>query len=210
MGGADAVLAKAKESYDEGEYRWVAQVVNHVVFAEPDNQEAKDLQADALEQLGYQAESGPWRNFYLTGAKELREGVKELPAPNTASPDTVRAMSPEMFFDYLGVRLDSAKAADVTAKLNIDLGDSGGHYLLELENGVLNHTADVQADDADATVTLTRNTLNNIFLRQTTLADAISAGEVSVEGDQAKLEDLVSSLDSFEFWFNIVTPNATN
>jgi alkyl sulfatase BDS1-like metallo-beta-lactamase superfamily hydrolase len=206
MGGADAVLAKAKESYDQGDYRWVAQVVNHVVFADPDNQEAKDLQADALEQLGYQAEAGPWRNFYLTAAKELREGVAELPTPNTVSPDTVRAMSPEMFFDYLGVRLDSTKAGDATAKLNIELGNPDGQYLLELENGVLNHTADARADDADATVTLTRDTLNDIILQQTTLADAISAGDVSVQGDQAKLEDLVSSLDSFEFWFDIVTP----
>jgi alkyl sulfatase BDS1-like metallo-beta-lactamase superfamily hydrolase len=206
MGGADAVLAKAKESYDQGDFRWVAQVVNHVVFADPDNQEAKDLQADALEQLGYQAEAGPWRNFYLTGAKELREGVAELPTPNTVSPDTVRAMSPEMFFDYLGVRLDSTKAGDATAKLNIELGNPDGQYLLELENGVLNHTADARADDADATVTLTRDTLNDIILQQTTLADAISAGDVSVQGDQAKLEDLVSSLDSFEFWFDIVTP----
>jgi alkyl sulfatase BDS1-like metallo-beta-lactamase superfamily hydrolase len=206
MGGADAVLAKAKESHDQGDYRWVAQVVNHVVFADPDNQEAKDLQADALEQLGYQAEAGPWRNFYLTGAKELREGVAELPTPNTVSPDTVRAMSPEMFFDYLGVRLDSTKAGDATAKLNIELGNPDGQYLLELENGVLNHTADARADDADATVTLTRDTLNDIILQQTTLADAISAGDVSVQGDQAKLEDLVSSLDSFEFWFDIVTP----
>jgi alkyl sulfatase BDS1-like metallo-beta-lactamase superfamily hydrolase len=119
-------------------------------------------------------------------------------------------MTPEMFFDYLGVRLDSAKAGDATAKLNIELGDPDGQYLLELENGVLNHTADVQADDADATVTLTRATLNDIILQQTTLADAISAGDVTVNGDQAKLEDLVSYLDSFEFWFNIVTPNATN
>src|SRR3546814_13573213 len=95
MGGADAVLAKARESYAKGEYRWVAEVVNHVVFAEPDNQDARNLQADALEQLGYQAESGPWRNFYLTGAKELREGVTQLPTPNTASPDIVRSMTPE-------------------------------------------------------------------------------------------------------------------
>jgi alkyl sulfatase BDS1-like metallo-beta-lactamase superfamily hydrolase len=210
MGGADAVLAKAKESFDKGDYRWVAQVVNHVVFADPDNQAAKDLQADALEQLGYQAESGPWRNFYLTGAKELREGVKELPTPNTASPDTVRAMSPEMFFDYLAIRLDSSKAADAAMTLNVDLGDQGGKYLLELENGVLNHTADARADDADATLTLSRNTLNDIILQQTTAAEAVSAGDIHVEGDQSKLEELVSYLDTFEFWFNIVTPNATN
>jgi alkyl sulfatase BDS1-like metallo-beta-lactamase superfamily hydrolase len=210
MGGADAVLAKAKESYEKGDYRWVAQVVNHVVFADPDNQEAKDLQADALEQLGYQAESGPWRNFYLTGAKELREGVKELPTPNTASPDTVRAMSPEMFFDYLAVRLDSAKAEDAAMTLNVDLGDQGGQYVLELENGVLNHTGGTRADDADATLTLSRSTLNDIILQQTTAADAVSAGDMQVEGDQSKLGELVSYLDTFEFWFSIVTPNATN
>ncbi len=81
MGGADALLAKAQESFDKGEYRWVAQVVNHLVFAEPDNEAARELQAQALEQLGYQAESGPWRNFYLTGAKELRDGVIDLAHP---------------------------------------------------------------------------------------------------------------------------------
>ena len=141
-------------------------MVNHVVFADPDNQAAKDLQADALEQLGYQAESGPWRNFYLTGAQELRDGVAELPTPNTASPDTVRAMSLDMFFDYLGVRLNGEKAGDAHITLNFDFGDPDGKYLVELENGVLNHTAGVQADDADATITLSRDTLNNIILRR--------------------------------------------
>jgi alkyl sulfatase BDS1-like metallo-beta-lactamase superfamily hydrolase len=136
--------------------------------------------------------------------------VKELPTPNTASPDTVRAMSPEMFFDYLGVRLDSAKATDAVMTLNVDLGDQSGQYVLELENGVLNHTAGVQADDADATLTLSRNTLNDIILQQTTAADAVSSGDMQVEGDQSKLEELVSYLDEFEFWFNIVTPKATN
>ena len=206
MGGADAVLARAKESYDKGEFRWVAEVVNHVVFADPDNQAAKSLQADALEQLGYQAESGPWRNFYLTGAKELREGVKRLPTPNTASPDTVRAMTPELFFDYLGVRLNPGRAGDAKAVVNFDLGDSGGKYLVELENGVLNHTADAQAQNADATVTLTRDTLNNIILGQTRLTDAIGSGAAKLDGSQAKLEEVVSYLDTFEFWFNIVTP----
>ena len=90
-GGADALLAKARRAYDEGNYRWVAQVVNHLVFADPDNQAARQLQAGALEQMGYQAESGPWRNFYLSGAKELRDGVLDLPAPKAVSPDTVRA-----------------------------------------------------------------------------------------------------------------------
>jgi alkyl sulfatase BDS1-like metallo-beta-lactamase superfamily hydrolase len=206
MGGADAVLQKAKESYDKGDYRWVAEVVNHVVFADPGNQAAKNLQADALEQLGYQAESGPWRNFYLTGAQELRNGVAELPTPNTASPDTVRSMTLDLFFDYLGVRLNAPKAGKAKAKLNFDFGDSGGPYLVELENGVLNHTAGRQAEDADATVTLSRDTLNGIILGETKLDDAIGSGEVKVTGCQAQREEVVSYLDTFEFWFNIVTP----
>jgi len=206
MGGANAVLSKARQSYARGEYRWVAQVVNHVVFADPSNQAAKALQADALEQLGYQAESGPWRNFYLTGAKELREGVKKLPTPNTASGDTVKAMTPEMFFDYLSVRVNRAKAANAHIVLNVDFGKPDGTYLLELESGVLNHTAGVQAQQADANVTMTRDTLNGIILGQTRMADAVKNGSAKVSGNQAKLDELVSYLDTFEFWFNIVTP----
>lgn len=183
----------------------MAQVVHHVVFADPNNQPAKNLEADALEQLGYQAESGPWRNFYLTGAQELRNGVAKLPTPNTASPDTVRAMSADLFFDYLGVCLNSEKAGNARAKLNFDFGKDG-KYFVELENGVLNHTANMKSNNADATITLSRDTLSNIILQQTEIDDAISSGAVKVSGDQAKLRDVVSSLDTFEFWFNIVTP----
>ncbi len=206
MGGADAVLTKAKQSYDQGDYRWVAQVVSHVVFADPNNKAARELEADALEQLGYQAESGPWRNFYLTGAQELREGIKQLPAASSASPDTVRAMSLDLFFDYMGVRLNGPKAGNAKIKLNFDFGSTGGKYLVELENGVLNHTANRQASDADATLTLSRDTLNNIILQQTTLADAIKSGDIKIVGNQAKLAELLTYLDSFNFWFNIVTP----
>jgi alkyl sulfatase BDS1-like metallo-beta-lactamase superfamily hydrolase len=205
MGGADEVLKKAKASYDKGEYRWVAQVVHHVVFADPSNQAAKDLEADALEQLGYQAESGPWRNFYLTGAQELRKGIAKLPTPDTASPDTVRAMSLDLFFDYLGVRLNSEKAGDTHARFNFDFGKDG-NYFVELENGVLNHTANMKVDDADATITLSRATLDDIVLRKTTLDDAVSSGAVKISGDQDKLHDVIADLDTFDFWFNIVTP----
>lgn len=206
MGGADAVIEKAKQSYEKGEYRWVAEVMNHVVFADPDNRAAKNFTADALEQMGYQAESGPWRNFYLTGAQELRNGVAKLPTPNTASPDTVRAMSLALFFDYLGVRLNSEKAGDAHITLNFDFGEPDGKYLVELENGVLNNTAGAQAEKPDATITLTRESLNNIALGVTTLDKAVADGNVKVAGDSAKLGRLVSMLDTFEFWFDIVTP----
>ncbi|RAU52266.1 MBL fold metallo-hydrolase [Pseudocitrobacter sp. RIT415] len=206
MGGVDAVMQKAKADYAQGHYRWVAQVTSKIVFANPDNQAARHLEADALEQLGYQAESGPWRNFYLTGAQELRNGVVKGPTPNTASPDTVRAMSPEMFFDYLAVHINGEKAANAKAIFNVDLGNDGGKYKLELENGVLNHTANVQADNADATMTLTRTTLNKIILQEETLKQAQTKGEVNITGDSAKLDQMLSYMDKFEFWFNIVTP----
>jgi alkyl sulfatase BDS1-like metallo-beta-lactamase superfamily hydrolase len=206
MGGVDALVSKAKDYYDKGEYRWVAEVVNHAVFADPSNQSAKNLQADALEQLGYQAESGPWRNFYLTGAKELREGVTQLPAPNTASPDTIRAMSLELFFDYLGMKLNGPKADGKQIVLNFDFTDVKQKYMVEMVHGVLNHTADTQASNADATITMARDTLNQIVLGQTTSDKAISDGDIKITGSQTKLDELLSYLDSFDFWFNIVTP----
>lgn len=206
MGGADAILQKAKTDFDQGNYRWVAQVVSKVVFADPNNQAARNLEADALEQLGYQAESGPWRNFYLTGAQELRNGVQKLPTPNTASPDTVRAMTPEMFFDYLAVHINGEKAGDAKSVFNIDLGSDGGKYKLELENGVLNHTANAEAKDADTTISLNRDTLNKIILKEVTLKQAQDSGDVKVTGDGAKLDQMLGYMDKFEFWFNIVTP----
>ncbi|KJK07896.1 hypothetical protein UB47_09640 [Pseudomonas sp. 5] len=206
MGGADAVLKKAKEYYDKGDFRWVAKVVNNVVFADPNNQAAKNMQADALEQLGYQAESGPWRNFYLTGAQELRNGVQKLPTPDTASPDTVKAMDLDLFFDYLAMRLKGPEVDGKHITLNLDFTDLKQKYTLEMVNGVLNHTEGMQSKDADATITLTRDTLNNLMLKQTTLKDAKGSGAIKVEGNEGKLEELMSYMDNFDFWFNIVTP----
>lgn len=206
MGGADNLLKKAKEYYDKGDYRFVAQVVNNLVFAEPNNQAAKNLQADALEQLGYQAESGPWRNFYLTGAKELREGIKKLPTPDTASPDTVRAMDMDLFLDYLAMRLDGPRADGKKIGINLDLTDLKKKYALEMENGVLNHTEGRVLKSPDTSLTLTRDTLNKIMLKQTTLKDAVASGSIKVQGNEGKLEELMSYMDNFEFWFPIVTP----
>ncbi|TKV09051.1 MBL fold metallo-hydrolase [Citrobacter sp. wls619] len=206
MGGVDAIMQKAKADYAQGNYRWVAQVTNKIVFAEPHNKDARNLEADALEQMGYQAESGPWRNFYLTGAQELRNGVVKGATPNTASPDTVKAMSPEMFFDYLAVHINGEKAANAKAVFNVDLGSDGGKYKLELENGVLNHSANAQTSNADASIVLNRVTLNKIILKEESLKQAKEKGEVTITGNQAKVDEFLSYLDSFDFWFNIVTP----
>ncbi|MFC2074752.1 alkyl/aryl-sulfatase [Bdellovibrionota bacterium] len=206
MGGPRKVLRKARKSYKKGDYRWVAQVVNHVVFANPENQKARDLQADALEQLGYQAESGSWRNFYLTAAQELRQGVAKLELPMTASPDTVRAMTVDMLFDYLGVRLNGPKAAGNTIALNWDFTDTNQKYTLNLENSAVSYLANNQAKKADATITLKRETLNKVLLRETTLQKQIDAGNIKIKGNKKDLDLLLSLMDKFEFWFNIVTP----
>jgi alkyl sulfatase BDS1-like metallo-beta-lactamase superfamily hydrolase len=206
MGGAQNILKMAQASFDKGEYRWVAQVVNHVVFADPKNQDAKNLQADALEQLGYQAESGPWRNFYLTGAQELRNGILPLPAPNTNSPDMMQAMTLELVFDYMGVRLNGPKAAGKDITLNFDFTDTKEKYVLFLSNGALSHSENKQSSDADASITLTRTKFNELMLGETKLEDAITSGAVKINGNQKALTNLLSLLDSFEFWFNIVTP----
>lgn len=206
MGGAEQILPKAQSAFGRGEYRWVAEVVNHVVFADPSNTKARELQADALEQLGYQSESGPWRNFYLTGAKELREGVNKLPTPNTASPDTVKAMNLSLFFDYLGVRLNGEKAAGKKLVFNLNFTDTQEQYVLNLENAALSHQPNQQVENADATLNLTRNAINQIILGESTLDEQIKSGEVKVQGRSDALSELVSLLDTFEFWFNIVEP----
>jgi alkyl sulfatase BDS1-like metallo-beta-lactamase superfamily hydrolase len=206
MGGADALLAKARASYAEGNYRWVAQVVNHLVFADPQNEAACSLQADALEQLGYQAESGPWRNFYLSAAKELRDGVLDLPAPKSVAPDTIRATPLEMFFDLLAVRLIGPKAAGKKIVLNSNFTDIGEQYVVTVENGVLHHAKGKQSPHADATVTMSRSALDEILLGESTLPEKLAAGEVQIEGRREALGEFLALMDTFEFWFNIVTP----
>lgn len=206
MGGAESLLAQARQSFERGEYRWVAQVVNHLVFAEPDNHAARELQADALEQLGYQAESGPWRNFYLSAAQELRGGVLDLPAPKTDSADVVRATPLDMFFDLLAVRLIGPKAAGKKLVFNAVFSDTGERYMLTVENGVLHYARGKQAESADATLTTTRAALDEIALGEATMVDKMAAGEATIDGSREKLAEFLSLLDTFEFWFNIVTP----
>lgn len=205
IGGMDALLEKARTSFEQGDYRWVAEVVNHAVFADPDNQAAKNLQADALEQLGYQSESGPWRNFYLSAAKELRDGVAVLPTPNTASADSVRSMSAELFFDYLGVRLNGANAGNRKITINVRFPDQEADYILILRNGALTHRAGTH-HAADVSVTIDRSQFDNVILGQATLPDQIAAGIAHIDGDADALHDFISLLDTFELWFNIVTP----
>lgn len=198
-------MKKAQASFDKGEYRWVAEVLKHAVFANPNNTEAKELLADALEQLGYQAESGPWRSVYLQGAYELRNGVPSAGGTQSATPDTIKAMIPDMLFDFLAVRFNAEKATGKKYAININFTDLKKHYTLKVENAVLNHTQH-QAKTADATLTLTKETLNAVQLKEITLEKAIADGKIKLDGNPEIIEDFMNSLDNFNFWFNIVTP----
>jgi alkyl sulfatase BDS1-like metallo-beta-lactamase superfamily hydrolase len=206
MGGSEAILARARESMKKGEYRWVAQVVNHVVFAESGNREARELQADALEQLGYQSESPVWRNFYLSGAKELRDGITKNVPVQTGGIDVIRSMPLDMFFDYMAVRLNGPKAADKHITVNWVFTDANQTYAVTLENGVLNYKRGRLAANPEATVFLTRAVLDTIAAKQATFPGRILAGDIRVEDGMLKFLEMMSCLDEFEFWFNIVTP----
>jgi alkyl sulfatase BDS1-like metallo-beta-lactamase superfamily hydrolase len=205
MGGADAIISKATGSFDKGEYRWVAEVMKHVVFADPENTAAKELLADTLEQLGYQSESGPWRSVYLQGAFELRNGVPDGGGTVTATPDTIRAMTPDMLFDYLSVRLDSEKAAGKTFNINLDFTDLESHYTLTVENAVLNYTQK-QHKQADVTLKLSKDTLDGIQLGEKTFDQAIEDGDIEINGNKEVFDDFLTMIVDYNFWFNIVTP----
>ncbi|MFJ2427418.1 alkyl/aryl-sulfatase [Pseudomonas sp. NPDC087804] len=204
MGGGAAVLEKIRKAMASGDYRWAAQLGNQLLFAEPDNAEAHKAQAETLEQLGYQSENATWRNMYLTGAMELRNGVPPH-AGTSVSVDMVRAMSPEMFFDYLAVRLDSDKAVNHDLTLNWTFEDLQKDFNLTLRNGVLTHRAGLNAA-ADASVSLSKDTLEKISLKQLDFPTAMQKGLIKLQGNGKKLGELMGSLDTFGPQFNIVTP----
>ena len=207
MGGADAVLARAREDFRKGEFRWVASAMSQVVYADPANRAARELGADALEQMGYQSEAGTWRSAYLVGAMELRNGVPKIAAGNSANADSLKAVSNDLFFDFLGVRLNAAKAEGKKMAINWNFTDSNQQFVLTLENSALTHITGRQPD-ADATVTLSRATLDAITLKETSFPAAVLAGKVKIDGDRAKLAELMSMLDTFEPMFPVVEPRA--
>jgi linear primary-alkylsulfatase len=206
MGEAEAAINRARGDFEKGEYRFVAEAMSHVVFADPSNTAARQLGADALEQLGYAAESATWRNAYLLGALELRRGRSSAAARAPISPDVVRAMSLDLFFDYLGVRLNGEKADGMRIVVNWGFTDLGRTYLLNLDHSALTYLADRRSDRADATVRLDRTTLDRMILREMSFADAVEGGLVTVEGDRAKVGALFGLLDDFTLMFEVVEP----
>ena len=210
MGGADAVLKRAREDFRSGQYRWVASVTSQLVFADPANKEARELGADALELLGYQSEAATWRNAYLLGAAELRKGVPAAQGGATANAELLKGVSIDLAFDFLGVRLNAAKAEGKHIVINWTFTDRNETYVMNLENSALTHRAGKLDDNADVAVTLTRAALDAITLKQQTFAGSIAAGGVAISGNPLKLRELFDLLDEFTPDFEIVEPKKTS
>jgi alkyl sulfatase BDS1-like metallo-beta-lactamase superfamily hydrolase len=205
MGGAEAVLKRARDDFKAGQYRWVASVTSQLVFADPANKEARDLGADALEQLGYQSEAATWRNAYLLGAAELRNGVPKA-VPSTRSADLLKGVSIDLAFDYMGVRLNAAKAEGKTIVINWTFTDLNQTYVMNLENSTLTHIAGKLNDNADLSLKLTRATLDALTLKQRSFAGSVLTGDISFSGNPLKLRELMGMLDDFSPDFEIVEP----
>ncbi|QKW25330.1 MBL fold metallo-hydrolase [Streptomyces seoulensis] len=210
MGGADEVVRRARRSFADGDFRWVAQVVQHVLFADPDHAEARRLQADALEQLGYGSENGTWRNFFLTGAHELRHGSVGTPTATT-SPDLLAALTLDQLFDSLAIRVDGPRGWDADIAVRFEI-TGGGATTLRLRNGVLTHGADTgtgadgPAAGPDVTIALPESDLRALLLGSTDPADLAARENVRVTGDLGGLTALLGHLDAPDPDFAIVTP----
>ena len=206
-GGMDPLLAHARLASEQGDYRWVVEVCSHAVFADPTHAQARELHAEALEQLGYQSESAVWRNLYLVGAHELRHGPPPAPrGRRVASADVARALSIEQLWDAMGVRLDGPRAWGAQIVLAWDFTDVGERWTVTVENGALSAVQDRLASDAHATVTLTRVAFDAILLGEGDGQALFSSGALAVAGDGAKLGEFLGLLDEGDPVFAIVTP----
>lgn len=202
-GGADALLENARAAFDAGDFRWAAEVANHAVFAQPDHAAARQLLADTYEQLGYGSENGTWRDFYLAGAVELRDGQFGTPT-ETNAPDVIGALTPDMLFDAIAIKVNGPKAWDEKLAIDVVLTDTDQRYRLRLSNGVLTYSARPQAGDADATITATSRALP--VLAGAPTPDQLASAGIEIAGDTTALSRLTGVLDPGDKDFAIVTP----
>jgi alkyl sulfatase BDS1-like metallo-beta-lactamase superfamily hydrolase len=205
MGGAETVLAKAEQSFADGDYRWVAEVVNHVVFADPTNMAARELLARTYTQMGYAQENATWRNFFLTGAQELRGSEAKGPAGQNALA-LMAHISVTQVFDAVAIRIDGMKAAEKRFAINWTISDTGERHLLRLENGVLSNAANRHVDDAILTVSVPRSQLLLLVVGLVTLSALVDEGIATADGDLSVLDQLRELLDPPDPMFPIVLP----
>ena len=208
MGGSGKIIAKGKELIAKGKYLEATEILNRLVFAEPRNQPAKDLLADAFEQLGYQKESPTLRNIYLQGAYELRNGLPGGNPVRSAGPDVIRAMSTEQWLDFLGISMDPRKADGMRFTINLVTPDNGEKYLIELSNATLTNIKGEQAPKPDLTITLNRSDLNQVMMGASTFDDLVAAGKAKFAGDRKPFDQLRSLMVPFHPNFEMLPGTA--
>jgi len=204
MGGAKPIIAKGRELFDQGKYRHAQEILNKLVYAEPQNQVAKDLLADVFEQIGYQQESPSVRNSFLAAAYELRSGIPEGASPKSTGPDMIRAMTTELWLDFLGIRLDSRKAEGKAFTINLATPDNGEQFVVELSNGTLTNIEGFQAADADLTITIDREDLEGTMMGTVSFDEQIAFGKAKLDGNRQVYEDLKTMLVHFDLGFEMM------
>ncbi|MCX7344711.1 MAG: MBL fold metallo-hydrolase [Alphaproteobacteria bacterium] len=204
MGGSDKIMARGQALHNEGKYFLAQEIVNKLVQAEPSNQPAKDLLADIFEQIGYQQENPGLRNSFLAGAYELRTGIPEGETASSSSPDVIRAMSTELFLNFLGIRMDSRKAEGLRFTMNLITPDNGEKFIVELENATLTNIQGFLADKPDLTLTINRADLEQTMMGAKSLEDQIKDGTAKVEGDPTILAKLAATMVDFDPRFEVM------
>ena len=208
--GVDAILTEARRAFESGDYRWVTEIVNHIVFSDPANTDARALLADALEQLGYQSESSTFRNAYLTGAQELRQGPPQLGSSQVRGRGLLNAMTVEQVFDTLAVRLKSEAVAGVKFRINWTFPDLAGSpdekWILGLNHRALHSVRGRHDPTAECSIRIDRSLLMRIIAQETSFVDEIGQGTIALDGDATLLLTIFGNLDVFMAGFAIVEP----
>ncbi|MEB3335503.1 MAG: alkyl sulfatase C-terminal domain-containing protein, partial [Cyanobacteriota bacterium] len=208
-GGAERIMAKGADLYDQGQYLSAIELLNKLVYAEPDHQPAKDLLAAAFEQVGYQKESPSVRNSFLAAAFELRNGFPKGVTSQPVNPDTVRAMSTDLLLDFLGIRLDSRRAEGLAFVINLITPDNGEQYIIEMSNSTLTNSKGFQSATADLSITIDRSDLELIMSGLATFPGLAGAGKVKLEGDATIIQKLQDVLVQFSTDFEIMPGTTT-
>lgn len=208
MGGGDAVLALGKQAVDEGEYRWGATLLNHLVFAEPENTDAAALLARCYDQLGYQAESGPWRDAYLTGAFELRHGKPDRGLDLAMARDMIRHAERSHFFAAMAAQVKAEEAEDAELTVNFYFTDLDENHVLHLKNAVLHHRMRPRDDNADVTINVTHDLFIEMALGTVSVRELVFSDELDIDGSRLALVQFFALVGSSDEAFSIVRPGA--
>jgi alkyl sulfatase BDS1-like metallo-beta-lactamase superfamily hydrolase len=204
MGGAEKIMVRGSQLIAEGKYFHATEILNKLVQAEPGNRMAKDLLADAFEQIGYQQENPGLRNSFLAGAYELRNDIPTSATASTSSPDTIRAMSTAQFLDFLGIRMDARKAEGLNFTINLSTPDNGEQFAIELANATLTNIQGFQAANPDFAMTVNRSDLEQVMMGARTLESLISDGTARVSGDIGVLGTLAALMVEFDPLFPVM------